>query len=146
MGKCVLHRADGTSSNQPLGNVPVLIGRAGDAPIRVDDEFVSRKHCEVYLQDGKVVLRDLQSHNGTFVNGQRITEILLASGDKLQIGETRMVFQLSAQMLPPAVPGQPPVRDVDAIFRVTPSAPAAPMPSETVRIPFPQSPIIPPRS
>ena len=65
----------------------VIIGRGGDASVRVDDGAVSREHCRVWVRpDGAVVLTDLGSTNGSIVNGQPVDEILLAEGDKIQVG------------------------------------------------------------
>jgi serine/threonine protein kinase len=69
---------------------PLLMGRSRHAETRLDDLSVSRVHCEVELEDGQVVVTDLDSAGGTYVNGQRITEHVLRPGDVLQIGETKM--------------------------------------------------------
>jgi hypothetical protein len=63
---------------------------------------VSRTHCEVLLSAGKIWARDLGSHNGTFVNGERITEHELQPGDKLGLSK-RVVFMLvmDAEMVRP---------------------------------------------
>lgn len=70
----------------------VYIGRATDAEIRVDDEGVSRKHARVSITPGaQVILVDLGSTNGTFVNGQKVGEQVLRDGDKVQIGSTTVL-------------------------------------------------------
>jgi pSer/pThr/pTyr-binding forkhead associated (FHA) protein len=69
-----------------LEQLPVVFGRDPDAGIYLDDSWVSRRHCEIDEIDGALIVRDLQSRNGTFVNGCRITEEELAPGDKLTIG------------------------------------------------------------
>jgi serine/threonine protein kinase len=66
------------------------MGRSRHAETRLEDLSVSRVHCEVELEDGQVVVTDLDSAGGTFINGQRITEQVLRPGDVLQIGESRM--------------------------------------------------------
>lgn len=68
------------------------IGRAAGADFIVDAALVSRVHCRVtVLADGQLELRDLESTNGTFVNGQRIETARLSSGDKLQVGRVELV-------------------------------------------------------
>jgi pSer/pThr/pTyr-binding forkhead associated (FHA) protein len=68
------------------------IGRAAGADFIVDAALVSRVHCRVTaLADGQLELRDLESTNGTFVNGQRIETARLSSGDKLQVGRVELV-------------------------------------------------------
>lgn len=62
------------------------IGRASDAQLSIPSPRVSRAHAEVGWRDGRAVLRDLGSQNGTTVNGVRISEHVLADGDELAIG------------------------------------------------------------
>jgi serine/threonine protein kinase len=79
---------------------PLLLGRSRHAETRLDDPGVSRVHCEVELEDGQVLVTDLDSAGGTFINGQRITEQTLRPGDVLQIGETRMRLLASGAARP----------------------------------------------
>ncbi|HVO32229.1 MAG TPA: GGDEF domain-containing protein [bacterium] len=68
------------------------IGRATDAEIRVDDEGVSRKHARVSTTPNQqVIIIDLGSTNGTYVNGQKVAEQVLRDGDKVQIGSTTVL-------------------------------------------------------
>ena len=68
------------------------IGRATGAYFIVDAALVSRVHCRVTaLPDGGLEVRDLDSTNGTFVNGQRIETARLASGDRIQVGRVELV-------------------------------------------------------
>lgn len=69
-----------------LDRLPVMIGSSPDADIRLDNPYVSPYHCRVDLIAGKLVLRDLESVHGTFVNGERVDETTLTSGDELAIG------------------------------------------------------------
>jgi two-component system, cell cycle response regulator len=72
----------------------VDIGRSSTATICIDDEGVSRRHAEMSITNRGVVLADLNSTNGTYVNGRRIVERLLRSGDKIQVGpRTILRFQ-----------------------------------------------------
>ena len=66
------------------------VGRAPRADFVVDAPLVSRLHCRLTLQDNGVLVEDLDSTNGTFVNGSRVRKGLLASGDVLRVG--RMEF------------------------------------------------------
>lgn len=73
----------------------VVIGRAPGCGIVVADPVVSREHCRVWSDaQGRVVLSDLGSLNGTIVNGQRVSEVVLVEGDKVQVG-TKAVFRFS---------------------------------------------------
>jgi adenylate cyclase len=76
-----------------LDKGPVVIGRCPNAGAPLTDPEVSRRHCEVSRLDGALVVRDLGSTNGTFVNGSRVAEAVLKSGDRLAIGRTEFVVQ-----------------------------------------------------
>lgn len=66
-----------------------LIGRDAESDIQVLDSGVSRKHaCVLEQDDGSVLMRDLGSHNGTLVRGQRLKEAVLDQGDEITIGES----------------------------------------------------------
>ena len=70
-----------------------IIGRGDTAHLRPASDLVSREHCEILFGDGKVVINDLASRNGTFVNGKQLTETHVAkSGDSLRIG--RLQFEV----------------------------------------------------
>lgn len=74
-------------------NLPVIsLGRDGANTIQLHDTEISRRHAEIREQDGKFQLVDLQSSNGTFVNSNRVTEHLLASGDRVQVGRSMLIF------------------------------------------------------
>ena len=73
-----------------------FIGRHPDSTICLDDVTVSRRHAHVERAGDAVVLRDLGSLNGTYVNQERIEEAVLSHGDEVQIGRYRMVFFESA--------------------------------------------------
>lgn len=64
-----------------------LIGRNEDCHLRPKSDAISRRHCVVYVKDGELLVRDLKSRNGTWVNGERIADDrTLKSGDKIQFG------------------------------------------------------------
>ena len=77
----------------PLGPDPMLIGRDPQNDIVLDDRRVSRKHAEVRLRLGRYTLYDLQSTNGTYVNGRRVAEKVLDDGDKISVGGLEVVFR-----------------------------------------------------
>ena len=70
------------------------IGRSPDNDIFLDDVTVSRKHAVLLQRDGKFLVEDLGSLNGTFLNRRRIESGELADGDELQIGKYRLTFLL----------------------------------------------------
>lgn len=70
-----------------------IIGRGDTAHLRPSSDLVSREHCEILVADGKVVLNDLKSRNGTFVNGKQLEQSHVAkSGDSLRVG--RLQFEV----------------------------------------------------
>jgi pSer/pThr/pTyr-binding forkhead associated (FHA) protein len=58
----------------------------------INDSQISRHHCHVTIDVGRFSITDLGSNNGTFVNGNRVTEAQLREGDIVRIGETEMEF------------------------------------------------------
>ena len=72
--------------------VPVTIGREEGNALRLNDERVSRYHAKVQTEDGDVILTDLESTNGTRVNGSTIQIRRLRAGDQVSIGRTLLLF------------------------------------------------------
>lgn len=84
----------------PLEREEVILGRALEADVRVNDTQASRQHARILAiaseqtRSTEYVLNDLDSRNGTFLNGRRIRREVLANGDKITIGETILRFEL----------------------------------------------------
>lgn len=73
----------------------IRIGKAGQAHLRITDPNVSRQHAVIEVLDsGDVRLTDLESTNGTLLNGERTTQALLRTGDEIVVGATRLVVHL----------------------------------------------------
>jgi pSer/pThr/pTyr-binding forkhead associated (FHA) protein len=75
--------------------LPTIVGRSRGADLRLQHPLVSRKHCEFFEQGGRLMIRDLNSLNGTFVGDARISEATeLAPGDLVTVGSVvfRAVF------------------------------------------------------
>ncbi len=106
------------------------LGRHPNNTVQVLDRIVSKEHCHVDLIDGgRFILRDLGSLNGTYVNGERISERVLLPGDEITLGSTRILFDPdnavrgpvampqrpnAMQHAPPPVVASPPAVLVDA--------------------------------
>ena len=78
----------------PLGSAPIAIGRDPQNDVTLDDRRVSRRHAEIRLRLGRYTLYDLQSTNGTLVNGRRIAEVVLSDEDRITIGGAELVVRL----------------------------------------------------
>jgi pSer/pThr/pTyr-binding forkhead associated (FHA) protein len=84
-----LHR-----TSYPLGSRGLTIGRSETRDVVIPDPAASRHHCSVLPRDGGYIARDMGSANGIFVNGVRVREALLSSGDVLRIGNTELRYTL----------------------------------------------------
>ena len=69
------------------------VGRGLDNILHLEDATISHHHAELMVEFGKVMLRDLDSTNGTRINGKRIAEMRLGKGDRLSFGELEMLFE-----------------------------------------------------
>jgi len=76
----------------PLVKQVIRIGRQLENDIVLHEEFVSRFHAEIRLEDGKYILQDKDSTGGTFVNGRKIDRCVLNSGDLITITTVQMMF------------------------------------------------------
>jgi len=93
-----LYKLKGTSGsviNQsfPLGESFVL-GSSADCQVQIDESGVAAHHAEIVIIDGNsLLLKDLGSQSGTFVNGEAVVEAMLSSGDEIHIGSCRWLLQ-----------------------------------------------------
>jgi hypothetical protein len=71
----------------------VILGRGREADLRIDDPNVSRKHAAIYWSEGRLVLDDLGSTNGTMVNGYPVTRTVLRPRDVVAIGDSRLTVE-----------------------------------------------------
>jgi hypothetical protein len=71
-----------------LGARPTTIGRGSDCELRLTDAHASRHHARLDVRGGVIVLTDLGSTNGTWVNGRRIREVALGVDDRIELGRT----------------------------------------------------------
>jgi len=78
-----------------LGEQPLVIGRNADCGVVVADARASRQHAEIRAQGNGFVVHDLDSMNGTLVNGTAIREHPLADGDEVRLGNTVLRFEAS---------------------------------------------------
>jgi len=105
----VMFRADGERRSFSIVRDMTVIGRREDCDLRIPLGEVSRKHCRMIKDGDTVRLEDLGSSNGTYHNGQRVQEAVLAPGDNVQVGPVTFVVQIDG--LPPDEELQPPVKE-----------------------------------
>ena len=113
---------------------PLVVGRSRQTVTQLSDPRVSRKHCQLSTRRGLVVLTDLGSVGGTFVNGERVQEKPLRSGDLIRIGDTVLLLHCADPAEQATVPP-----DVDAEATLPPAPFPAPPPA-----PRPAPPLRPP--
>lgn len=90
-----LKGTSGTVINQsfPLGNSFVL-GSSSDCQVQIEEPGIAAHHAEITLVDDQtLVLKDLGSSTGTLLNGERVKEAMLSSGDEIHIGSCRWMVQ-----------------------------------------------------
>ncbi|MEE3369910.1 MAG: FHA domain-containing protein [Planctomycetota bacterium] len=82
---------------------PVVLGRGHEASIPLPHPLVSRLHCEIVHQQGRLLVRDLGSLNGTFVGNQRVSEAELPSGELLTVGSVtfRAEYEVDTDLFAP---------------------------------------------
>jgi hypothetical protein len=91
----LLVRTDGARQVRfDLGGALISIGRASDNDVIVDDPEVSRHHCQLKLQHGAYSFADLGSRNGSWINGEPVSEVALGPGDSIRIGSTEIEFRV----------------------------------------------------
>ena len=76
----------------PLREDVIHVGRGLSAEVRLDDATVSRKHAVIVRRGDDVVILDDRSMNGTWVNGERVTEAPLHDGDAIALGRVGLRF------------------------------------------------------
>ncbi len=75
-----------------------VIGRASDCDIIIDNLNISRHHSKIEKRDGLYYIEDLKSNNGTFLNGDRVTNEMLTFGDEVGVGKHTLRFDSHSQL------------------------------------------------
>ena len=101
MAKLVVLSVGMTGRTHELKADKTTIGRVEDNMFQIAEPSVSSHHCEVVLRGGDVVIKDLNSTNGTFINGEKITESVLKPGQILRLGQIELRLETDAPP-PPA--------------------------------------------
>jgi pSer/pThr/pTyr-binding forkhead associated (FHA) protein len=90
MARLVLLSEGLTGRTFDLKGAKTTVGRVPDNDFQIAEASVSSHHCELHLQGKDVLVKDLDSTNGTFVNGERVTETVLKPGQILRLGMIEM--------------------------------------------------------
>ena len=109
MAKLVIQNQGMTGRAHELNADHTTIGRVEDNIFQIADASVSSHHCEVHLRGGEILIRDLNSTNGSFINGEKITEKVLKPGQTLRLGQVELKLE------------------VEGVAATAPSAPAIPV-------------------
>src|SRR5256714_7521518 len=119
MAKLVLLSAGMAGRSHELKVDKTTIGRVEDNTFPIIEPSVSSHHCEILLRGSDVVVRDLNSTNGTFINGEKVTETVLKPGQILRLGQIEMRLETDAapaaagaggSAAPPVPPGAAPAK------------------------------------
>ena len=107
----------GTSGEQTIDVKPgatLIVGRAVNSDVPIYDPTISRQHAQISVQNGGVLVKDLGSSNGTFLNGSRITEAVAQPNDVVMFGKVSFYVRESAKVAstPPPPPPTPPAATI----------------------------------
>jgi Protein of unknown function (DUF3662)/FHA domain len=94
-------RPDGTTRTIIFDGRPLTIGRAPDNVLVVRDGRASRHHARIDGRRGTLILTDLGSTNGSFVNDRRVDSVALGAGDRIRIGTTSLLIEALGEDMPP---------------------------------------------
>ena len=73
--------------------LPIIIGRGEQADVSIDDRWISRVHCQLSAEGGRLFVRDLESKHGTYVNRRLVQRVRLIPGDVLEMGLTTILVE-----------------------------------------------------
>jgi pSer/pThr/pTyr-binding forkhead associated (FHA) protein len=104
MAKLVILTQGMTGRAHELNVDRTTIGRVEDNTFQIPDASVSSHHCEVLLRGNDVVVRDLNSTNGSFINDAQITESVLKPGQKLRLGQIELKLEVEGSVPTAAAP------------------------------------------
>ena len=108
MAKLVILNQGMTGRTFDLNVDRTTVGRVEENTFQIADASVSSRHAEILLQGSEILIRDLNSTNGTFINGEKISEAVLKSGQTLRFGQVELKID-DGQPLTAAAPAPIPV-------------------------------------
>lgn len=111
----------------------LVIGRNADVDITISDPLVSGRHAHIMRENGSWIVRDLESSNGTYVNGSSISSTPLKAGDVIEVGESRFEFNADPKVRTGSHPARPAAQTIEKL-------PKSPKPSKPSTPPEPAKP------
>lgn len=128
--RLLFHPGEGKPPIEVLVRDRVTIGRNASNTLQIDSRAVSGSHCEVSNRDGKYILRDLKSSNGTFVENRRVTEHTLRNGETVLVGKSAQVYFIdptaSESTAPESEPAAQPSASEPGVFSPVKPLPTSP--------------------
>ena len=109
MSRLIVLQKNGSARQINVLGTPFVVGRSDSCDLVLDNPLVSRSHAVFETVGGKMTIRDLQSHNGTYVNGERRDVVPLNSGDEIRIGSHQIRYLANSG----------PIGDAEALRLVT---------------------------
>jgi len=106
----ILFKKDGSQKAFSVASDATIIGRRHDCDLCIPLMVVSKRHCQLNLNKEEVKIRDLDSRNGTFLNGKRIDETTVQAGDYIRIGPLTFLLQIDGKpekIIPPKAKPKP---------------------------------------
>lgn len=94
-----------TLGSHTVSHYPFVVGRDSSCEVTIDNVGLSRKHCQITWKDGSFHVEDLESLNGTYLNGERVTSAPIRDGDEMKIGKHTLIFHQAPGEEPPPAKG-----------------------------------------
>jgi pSer/pThr/pTyr-binding forkhead associated (FHA) protein len=122
MAKLVILTQSLAGRSHELNADRTTVGRIEDNAFQIAEQSISSHHCEVLLRGGDVVVKDLDSTNGTFINDEKITEGVLKPGQTLRLGQVELRLETGTTGAPTtsarsAVPTAPPTKKATKVIQ-----------------------------
>ena len=99
IARLIIKRDNVMLSDVPIFKTRLTIGRRSYNDIELNDLTVSGEHSVIHVKKGEIVVHDLNSRNGTLVNGQTIMQHVMSDGDEIEVGVFRLRLQLKAEFI-----------------------------------------------
>lgn len=135
MAKLVVLTHSMAGRSYDLATERTTVGRVEDNAFQIAEPSVSSRHCEILLRGGDIVVKDLNSTNGTFINGEKVSESVLKPGQTLRLGNVELKLDApgaSAASAPAA--SAPAQASAPAAPAASHPAPASPAKKESAKV------------